>query len=96
MDLRYLEKVFTPLFCSLVASEDLILNLHHTKDLKKETYCNIAQLLLFSYFKIRFYNCVSLLLSTHYSTCIFTGPFDLAKAQNQAQKSIWTPVINLP
>ena len=48
---------------------------------------NIAQLWkLFSYitimiFKISFRNCVSSLLSPHYRTFLFTGPFDLNKAQ---------------
>ena len=43
-------------------------------------------------------NCVSSLLSTHYSAFLFTGPFDLAKAHgafNSAQKSIWAPIFYL-
>ena len=61
---------------------------------------NIAQLWkLFSYLtimilKISFRNCVSSLLSPHYKTFLFTGPFDLNKAQslynNPAQKLIGT------
>ena len=31
--------------------------------------------------KVPFRNCVSSLLSTHYRTFLFTGPFDLTKAQ---------------
>ena len=49
---------------------------------------NIAQLWkLFSYIKIRilkiiFRNCVYSILSAHYKTFLFTGPFDLTKAQS--------------
>ena len=32
--------------------------------------------------KISFMNCVSSLLSTHYRAFLFTGQFDLTKAQN--------------
>ena len=46
-------------------------------------YSNVEQYLIL---KISFRNCVSSLLSTHYTTFIFTGPFDLA-----AQKTIGTP-----
>ena len=44
-------------------------------------------------FKISIRNCVSSFLSTHYRTFLFTGQFDLTKAQslNPAQKSIGTP-----
>ena len=61
---------------------------------------NIAQLWkLFSYITIRIMkiplsNCVSSLLSTHYSVFPFTAPLDFANAHgafDQAQKSIWTP-----
>ena len=58
---------------------------------------NIAQLWTLIYyitiwiFKISFRECVSSLLSTHYRTFIFTGPLDLSKAHNPAQKSIGTP-----
>ena len=49
-------------------------------------YCSTLEI-IFVHYKIRiskisFRNCVSLLLSTHYRAFLFTGPFDLTKAQS--------------
>ena len=79
-----------------MAFSETNLNTADTDVLKMVPRRNIAQLLkLFSYItigslKISFRNCVSTLLSTHCKTFVFTGPFDLTRAFNSAQKTIGT------